>query len=395
MINIDKIIEPVTLTINWDEVLTIPEFNILKSTEQNPYWHSEGNVFQHTQNVVSEIYKICPIKETDCVCSVGEGRKRYFKRYILVLAALFHDIGKGVTTKWDKETNTWKSPRHAIVGEQITRKLLWDMHFPYREMICSLVGNHMKPLYVLEKEDTLKQIISLSENIVPFEWLLTLKMADCNGAKMQEYDGWKEKLDKIKTIAIENNCYDKPYKFINDISRYNYFNNPNVNDPTIPFKDKTKFDVYILIGIPGSGKTTYRNELDLPIVCRDDIRTEIGLKGDKPMGNKKQENEVTNIVNEHILKYAREKQSFIIDATNLKRMYRDKFRTMLEPYNPKFTFIYFEAPTFQYNLDRRKGQIPQNIIEGMRDNLEFPSLTECHELIIKKQGLEWFTKLIY
>lgn len=108
------------------------------------------------------------------------------------------------------------------------------------------------------------------------------------------------------------------------------------------------------------------------------------------MGTKKQEDEVTRIQNERILNYARKKESFIIDATNLKWWYRDKFKTMLAPYNPKIIYVYIEAPTFQNNLNRRKGQIPKDIIIKMRDNFEFPKMTECEELIIEKQGLEWF-----
>lgn len=388
---INKILDPVKLTVKWDEVWKIPEFKVLQTTKQNPYYHSEIYVSEHTKNVVNAIYELCPIEEYDAVMSTGMPHLRYMERYILVLAALFHDIGKGVTTKWSEEEQTWKSPYHAKVSEQITRKLLWDEYFIHREMICSLVGNHMKPLYVFEKEDPLRMVITLAEEPVSLEWLLTLKTADCMGAKMKEYDGWKEKLEKVRELAIENKCYFRPYEFSNSSSKYAYFNNTNISHPSVFFKDKAEFDVFILIGIPGSGKTTYRSAVpELPVVCRDDIRTEIGIKGEKPMGTKKQEDKVTKIANERILKYARAKESFIIDATNLKRMYRNKFKTMLEPYDVRINYIYFEAPAFQDNIERRKGQIPKNDIEKMRDNFEFPKLSECEKLTICKQGLEYF-----
>lgn len=385
-IRINNIIDPINLTVYWDEVWKIPEFKKLQTTEQNPYWHQEGTVWTHTQKTVEAIYELCPIEKYDAVSSYGDAHLRYLKRYILVLAALFHDIGKGATTKWDDKEQTWKSPYHAKVGEQIARKLLWDENFLYREIICSLVGNHMKPLYVFEKGDSLKKIITLAEESAPLEWLLTLKTADCMGSETKEYDDWKEKLDKIKEIAIENNCYDKPFPFANSTSKYAYFNNETITDPTINLEDKTEFNVCIFIGIPGSGKTTYRSKLPkLPVVCRDDIRTEIGIKGEKPIGDKKQEDEVTQIVNERILNYARAKKSFIIDATNLKQRYRDTFKKMLKPYNAKIIYVYNEAPTFKDNLERRKGQIPEDIIIKMRDNFEYPKLTECEELIINKQ----------
>ena len=41
---LEKIINQETYMVNWDEVAKIPEFGVLKKTEQNPKWHSEGNV---------------------------------------------------------------------------------------------------------------------------------------------------------------------------------------------------------------------------------------------------------------------------------------------------------------------------------------------------------------
>ena len=387
---LDKIIDHFTLEINWNEVEKIDEFKKCQLTEHNCKWHLEGNILNHIKATVNAIYSLCPIEKEDFICSSGEGSKRYFKRYILTLAALFHDIGKPLCLKInDDGSNSF--PHHAKVSEQITRKLLWDEYFIHRELICSLVGNHMKPLYVFEKEDPLKYIITLAEEPVSLEWLLLLKTADCMGSQMKEYDGWREKLEDVRKIAIENDCLTKPYTFSNTTSRYAYFNNENVSHPSVFFKDKSEFEVYVFIGIPGSGKTTYRSKLPtLPIVCRDDIRTEIGIKGKKPMGTKKQEDEVTRIQNERILNYACKKESFIIDATNLKWRYRNKFKTILAPYNPKIIYVYIEAPTFQDNLNRRKGQIPKDIIIKMRDNFEFPKMTECEELIIEKQGLERF-----
>lgn len=390
---IKEVLDFWNLEVKWENVLKVPEFKVLSETQQNPYWHSEGDVMAHTRNVVEEMYKLCPIEEDDCMQSVGEGYVRWRTRYFCVLAALFHDIGKGVTTKWSKEKNAWTSPNHAMAGERIARRMLWDMPLPDRELICSLVGNHMKPLYVSEKSDKVREVVTLAEEPATIELLLKLKTADCLGSKMKEYDGWKEKLSEVEAIAKDLGCFDKPYGFPSKISRYKYFMDKEAIGFDRNAVDDTDFNVYLLIGLPGAGKTTYREGIKLPIVCRDDIRVEIGLAGEKPSGNKQQEDEVTRISEERIMAYAKEGKSFIIDATNLKRAYRDGFKKMLSAYNPKFIYVYFEAPTFQTNLDRREGQIPKNVIMRMRENFDFPKLSECYELLVKKQGMSWLKSL--
>lgn len=91
---LEKIINQETYMVNWDEVAKIPEFGVLKKTEQNPKWHSEGNVWNHIVNVVNEMYKLVPYNESDKIFS----DIRHQRRLVMVAAALFHDIGKGATT---------------------------------------------------------------------------------------------------------------------------------------------------------------------------------------------------------------------------------------------------------------------------------------------------------
>lgn len=377
---LEKIINTETYTVNWDEVWKIPEFKILQETHQNPKWHQEDLVSIHTNNVVNEIYKLVPYTDKDMIMS----DMRHQRRLVMVAAALFHDIGKGATTKWSEEKNTWESKRHAPVGEQITRRLLWDEDFFIREKICSLVRNHMKPLYVYDSEKPVRDTIFLAEEPVSIEDLTILKTAVCLGAIQTEEDGWRDKLEYLRQIATEYDCLYNKYEFANEYSRFTFFHNQTMAYPIELYNPNNTedFTVYFMIGLPGAGKDTYikNNFPELPTVCRDEIRTEIGIKGEKPMGNKKQEDEVTRIQNERILDYARKHQSFIINATNLKRMYRDGFKGMLEPYNARIEYIYVEAPKFNSNLERRNGTIPQDVIKKMREYFEFPRPNEAYEI---------------
>ena len=116
----------------------------LKECEQNPKWHSEGNAFNHTLMVYNAMVE--KLKDDTYYDD--------YKKDILLNAALYHDIGKSVTTKWSNEKNSWTSPYHAIEGEKLTRFILWNEDFRWREKVCSLVRNHMKPLNMFEGNRT-------------------------------------------------------------------------------------------------------------------------------------------------------------------------------------------------------------------------------------------------
>lgn len=80
------------LDIDWNYINQFNEFNILNSTEQNPKWHSEGNVMKHTQLVCKEMI--------DYINNVGLYITDANEAKILLMSALFHDIGKGYNKNW-------------------------------------------------------------------------------------------------------------------------------------------------------------------------------------------------------------------------------------------------------------------------------------------------------
>jgi putative nucleotidyltransferase with HDIG domain len=69
------------------------------------------------------------------------------KKYTLELrlAALFHDIGKPATRRWNKEQNLWTFYGHEVVGAKMTNKILTDLKFPKKiiEKVTKLVRWHM------------------------------------------------------------------------------------------------------------------------------------------------------------------------------------------------------------------------------------------------------------
>ena len=69
------------------------------------------------------------------------------KKYTLELrlAALFHDIGKPATRRWDKEQKLWTFYGHEVVGSKMVAKILAELRFPKKiiEKVTKLVRWHM------------------------------------------------------------------------------------------------------------------------------------------------------------------------------------------------------------------------------------------------------------
>ena len=196
------IIQNNKLLLNWDKIFTIPEFKKLKETPQNPLWHYENYVHVHTMYVVNYALEI-----------FGNDASVYLNR-IMALSALFHDIGKGETTIFNPSKQSWSSPEHAIVGVKMTKHILKQWGYPniIIEQICFFVKNHMKILELYDNpniKDELKIIADEhNDGICTIENLIKLKTCDCLGSVMLKEDGWRDKLNYIKEIAIRENCYN-------------------------------------------------------------------------------------------------------------------------------------------------------------------------------------------
>src|SRR4051812_45894234 len=83
---------------------------------QDSGWHAEGDVWTHTSMVAAELERLSGWE------NLGES-----DRAKLTFAALFHDVGKPATTQPDPETGRMRSPKHAVVGVEIARRVLRDL----------------------------------------------------------------------------------------------------------------------------------------------------------------------------------------------------------------------------------------------------------------------------
>lgn len=361
MVKITDLIDFKNCVYNWDAIYAIPEFAKLDECEQSPKWHGEGNAWVHTKCVCNKAIEI-----------VKNNELSQYDVMLLLTSALFHDIGKGVTTKQGKD-GRWHSIGHEIEGEKLTRLLLWDEGYEFREAVCALVRWHMIPLDVLERKNPLETIAELSHNIPSWKLLIDLKLCDVNGSEPADESVKPNSLRRLfmlTNVAAGLNCLECPanasLKSSYDMKSY---------------ETKKKICwVVVPIGLPGAGKSTlYSSVTDsYEIISRDKIRAELGYckEGEKVVCTSEQEEKVTKVFNERALKAAEDGKTIIFDNINLKKKYRDAYKNLLKDYRVFWSYTYVEAPSLSTNLKRREGQISEEVYRNMILNFDWPYRSE-------------------
>jgi predicted kinase len=365
-------------SVDWKEVEKIPHFLKLKDGGFHIDWHTEGDSLTHTKLTVDEVYKLPEWNDLNS-----------FEKLCLVGAALFHDIGKGISHKLDENGN-WTAPKHSIHGEKLTRYLLWDEQFEVREMICSLIRYHMKPKYFEEKDESVitKTVIEISHNS-NCKLLYLLDLCDRAGALGPHREEEIKKCEELKWTATFLGCFDNPYYFFSKHVKFDYFFDKSYTFSRLnEYSKKFDFTVYIMCGVAGSGKSTYVKEYlnELPVISRDKVRVELGYINDdgKFKGDKKQESTVSQIIDEKIKNMCQNSQSFIYDNLNIRKKYRDEFIESIKSfrkYNAEIVIIYVETSRCN-NISRRKNQIASSQIEKMQNTMDMVYPSEAHKLIV-------------
>lgn len=371
-------------SINWKRVETTHEFCRLAKTPQSKIWHQEGDVLTHTKMVCAEMAKLLENN------GIAKGTDVYT---MSMIAALCHDLGKADTTKWSDEKNDYETKNHGIVGERITRKLFMEENIHHREMVCYMVRHHMTLHHVLDDlEKTDDRLIKLSYGLITIHTMLMLNEADSRGSKndIETDEAITEKVCKIRERCQELDCYNGSY------SRGRYYSFlKKWNDIVTRDSDENnhEFVVYIMCGFPGCGKSTYiKNYLpNIKVISRDIIRCELGIGGatvenqKKVVGNKEEEDRVTQVSDEKIREYCEKKMSFVIDNTNLRSVYRKDILKKVLPYNPEIRIVYVEPNGgIEECMRRREGEIDRSVYERMSKSFDFPQINECNELTIVK-----------
>lgn len=118
-----------------------PELHALIGCPQEFEWHPEGDVWTHTLMVVDEAAVLAKDVDDDV-------------RFVVVCAALCHDLGKPATTV--HEDGRIRSRDHEAQGEAPTRALLARLAVAHADVdgIVALVRDHLKPFQLWRERAT-------------------------------------------------------------------------------------------------------------------------------------------------------------------------------------------------------------------------------------------------
>lgn len=149
-----------------------PELERLIGCEQDPQWHPEGDVWNHT---------LCCL---DAFAADRDGRGRDFVEDVTVgLAVLCHDFGKPACTSYDPKRKRIRSLGHDEAGVEPTLSFLRRITNEERLLkeVPPLVRLHMRPFAMWKDHSSDSAIRRLATKVVRIDRLLRVAAADDAG----------------------------------------------------------------------------------------------------------------------------------------------------------------------------------------------------------------------
>ena len=143
-----------------------PELKALIGIGQNPLYHAEGDVWNHTMMVLDEAAKL---------------RDKTQNPYWFMLSALVHDFGKAVST--ETVGGAVHAYQHEIEGLPLAKEFLHRITAESKltSYVLNMVELHMKPNTMARAGSSVKNTNRLFDRSVDPEGLILLAQADDRG----------------------------------------------------------------------------------------------------------------------------------------------------------------------------------------------------------------------
>ena len=178
-----------------------PELKALIGVPQNPRYHAEGDVWNHTMLVLDEAAKL---------------RSRAANPYWFMLSALTHDFGKAVCT--EEQNGILHAYQHELCGLPIAEAFLLRITSETKciEYVLNLAEFHMKPNTIAGAGSAVKVTTRLFDQSVDPEGLICLALADDRG-RITQVPAHDHEAFLYARLAIFRDVMSRPYVMGRDL----------------------------------------------------------------------------------------------------------------------------------------------------------------------------------
>lgn len=386
-------------------VTLFPLLAELHTTAQDAVWHGEGNVFVHTGMVLEEVRKLVQTP----------GRFTDEEALILLLAAVFHDIGKPLTTRIRDIGGTERivAPRHAEAGRNYLCLRLASLQLPeeVEEKVLALVALHHEPRRLVQDDAPPAKWRQLARQCPPalLYWLeyadLTGRICPDLGEQLETmelfrlrceelgiwddsdpWSEWRETIDEafasrspeFRRHAFQAAVFDAEAGLIQSVEE-GVARAWQLREPVT--------DLILLWGPAGSGKSTWieRHAPDARVISLDEIRRVIaGKRADQSMNG-----QVMQAAKDQLKRLVRQPGQVIWDATNLRRDLRMPLLKLGRDYGARGSIVALKTTpaTLEQTNRKRQHPVPGSVLARQIETLEWPEVDEAHELVtIRQEG---------
>ncbi len=317
-------------SVDWAACLdAFPQLELARTTPQDLIYHAEGDVWTHTQMVVTEL-----LQDGDYAGLTNEERETVF------LAALLHDVAKCSTTQIadDGRISQPGHSRRGVSPEFMVRELSWqvDLHL-----------------------------------------LVLLARADIRGRICPDVGNVLVNIELFRELALEEGCLRKPRSFASAETAVRYFRGAELH-PDYALHEEPGSHVIVMCGLPASGKNHWvaQHHAGLPVVSFDDARAELGLR------HGENEGAAAHRAVDKAKSLLRAKAAFVWNATHLSRQMRGKTLDLCLAYGAQVELVHLEAArsTLLARNSKRDTTLGNAALLSMLHRWEVPLPTEAHGL---------------
>ena len=377
-----------------------PLFREMHSTPQDAIWHGEGNVAIHTGMVLEQARQI--IDATPEMTAT--------QRLTLQLGAVFHDIGKPLTTRTREIEGRERivSPHHATAGRNYLCLRLSALELPpdVESSVLALTALHHQPRRLVQDDASFARWRQLARQ-VPLPLLYWLEQADLRGRICPDLSEQLETMELFRLRAEELELWETtdPWADWRTAIDAAFAQRPTdfrshafaaaVRDAesgviqsveegiarAYQLKDPAP-ELTLLWGPSGSGKSSWieRHGSGANIVSLDALRQQIaGKREDQSMNG-----QVLQAAKELLKTHLRGNGRIIFDATKLRRELRAASLQLGFDYGAHVRIIALKnsIPTLQARNQKRPHPVPESVLMRQLEMLEWPDVDEAHKVVV-------------